>query len=115
MKCQYVDFNEKKAREEMDKLINGEPASIIKECVTCVACNQYCEKGANPREGIETNLPKHPLHSLFFYVPDPLILERGLKDIPSFLNTGGLIRPEACNPRKGIETRRGWRDIPQPL
>ena len=48
MKCQYVDFNEEKAKEEIDKLIRGEPASIIKECVTCVACNQYCEKGANP-------------------------------------------------------------------
>jgi len=48
MKCQYVDYGEKKAKEEIDKLIRGEPASIIKECITCVACNQYCEKGANP-------------------------------------------------------------------
>jgi len=48
MRCQYVDFSEEKAKEEIDKLIRGEPASIIKECITCVACNQYCEKGANP-------------------------------------------------------------------
>ena len=48
MKCQYVDFSKEKAKEEIDKLIRGEPASIIKECITCVACNQYCEKGANP-------------------------------------------------------------------
>ena len=48
VKCQYVDFNLEKAKEEIDKLIKGEPASIIKECITCVACNQYCEKGANP-------------------------------------------------------------------
>jgi len=48
MKCQYVDFTEEKAKEEIDRVIRGEPASIIKECITCVACNQYCEKGANP-------------------------------------------------------------------
>ena len=48
VKCQYVDYSEEKAKEEISKLIGGEPASIIKECVTCVACNQYCEKGANP-------------------------------------------------------------------
>ena len=48
VKCQYVDFTEEKAKEEIDKLIRGKPASIIKECITCVACNQYCEKGANP-------------------------------------------------------------------
>ncbi|MHA2315901.1 MAG: hypothetical protein ACXACF_11610 [Candidatus Hermodarchaeia archaeon] len=48
MKCQYVDYSKEKAKEEVDKLIKGEPASIIKECVTCVACNQYCEKEANP-------------------------------------------------------------------
>jgi len=43
-----VDYSEEKAKEEIGKLIKGEPASIIKECITCVACNQYCEKGANP-------------------------------------------------------------------
>jgi len=48
VKCQYVDYSLEKAKEEIGKLISGEPASILKECVTCVACNQYCEKGANP-------------------------------------------------------------------
>jgi len=48
VKCQYVDFSSEKAREEISKLVMGEPASILKECITCVACNQYCEKGANP-------------------------------------------------------------------
>ena len=48
VKCQYVDFGLEKVKEEMGKLVRGEPASILKECITCVACNQYCEKGANP-------------------------------------------------------------------
>jgi len=48
VKCQYVDYSKEKAKKEIDKLIKGEPVSIIKECITCVACNQYCETGANP-------------------------------------------------------------------
>ncbi|MGQ9460747.1 MAG: heterodisulfide reductase-related iron-sulfur binding cluster [Candidatus Bathyarchaeaceae archaeon] len=48
VKCQYVDFSLEKAKEEIEKLVRGKPASILKECTTCVACNQYCEKGANP-------------------------------------------------------------------
>lgn len=47
-KCQYVGFSLEKAKEEMGKLVRGEPASILKECITCVACNEYCENGANP-------------------------------------------------------------------
>lgn len=48
MKCQYVNFSLERAKEEIEKLVRGEPASILKECITCVACNRYCEKGANP-------------------------------------------------------------------
>jgi Fe-S oxidoreductase len=48
VKCQYVDFSLERAKEEISKLVKGEHASILKECITCVACNQYCEKGANP-------------------------------------------------------------------
>jgi len=72
VKCQYVDFSKEKAKEEIDKLIKGEPASTIKECITCVACNQYCEKGANPFDLInqrqeETGLFEVSERSLDFF------------------------------------------------
>jgi hypothetical protein len=48
VKCQYVDYNQEKAIQEITALIEGRDAEILKECITCVACNEYCEKGANP-------------------------------------------------------------------
>jgi len=46
--CLFVDYDEKKAKEEMAKLIHQEPADILAKCVTCYACNEYCPLGANP-------------------------------------------------------------------
>ncbi len=48
VRCQYVDFSLEEAKDEMRKLINGEPTTIAGRCVTCGACNSYCEKGADP-------------------------------------------------------------------
>ncbi len=47
-KCQYLAYPEDKAKEEIKKLINGEPSPVTSECITCVACNTYCPEGANP-------------------------------------------------------------------
>lgn len=51
-RCQYttVPFNEKAAKEEIEKLIRAEPGQIIEQCVGCYACNQFCPTGANPWE-----------------------------------------------------------------
>jgi ferredoxin len=48
VRCQYVDYDREKAVQQIDDLKNGEPAEILKECVTCCACNEYCPTGANP-------------------------------------------------------------------
>jgi hypothetical protein len=48
VRCQYVDYNQEKAIQEITALIEGRNAEILKECITCVACNEYCTKGANP-------------------------------------------------------------------
>jgi Fe-S oxidoreductase len=48
MKCPYLAYSEKKAKEEFKKLIEGEPSSVTSECITCVACNMFCPEGANP-------------------------------------------------------------------
>jgi Fe-S oxidoreductase len=46
--CHYTPYDRPGAAEQMRKLVAGENAEIITECVTCAACNTYCEKGANP-------------------------------------------------------------------
>ena len=101
MKCQYVDYSKEKAKEEIDKLIKGEPASIIKECITCVACNQYCQKGANPFDLInqrqeETSLFEVSERSLDFFsaaemMPTEVIPGQPGKPVMSLCTVGDLI------------------------
>lgn len=47
-KCPYAEYTEEEAKEEMRLVIRGENAKILKECITCGACNEYCPLGANP-------------------------------------------------------------------
>lgn len=62
VECQYVDYSRAKAIEEMQALVNGQNAAILKGCTTCMACNDYCEKGANPFDLI--NSLQEERHSL---------------------------------------------------
>jgi ferredoxin len=48
VRCQYVDYDRSKAIQEITALIEGKDAEILRECTTCMACNEYCTKGANP-------------------------------------------------------------------
>jgi ferredoxin len=50
VRCQYVDYDRSKAIQEITALIEGKDAEILRECTTCMACNEYCTKGANPYE-----------------------------------------------------------------
>ena len=101
MKCQYVDYSIKKAKEEIEKLIKGEPASIIRECITCVACNQYCEKGANPFDLInqrqeETGLFEVSDRTLEIFsaaeiMPTEVVLGQPRKPVLSLCTVGDVI------------------------
>jgi Fe-S oxidoreductase len=46
--CPYVDYDLAEAVEQFGQLKDGGTPQIVGDCVTCVACNQFCEKGANP-------------------------------------------------------------------
>jgi len=48
VRCQYVDFDENKAVAQIKELMEAKPAEILKKCITCCACNEYCPTGANP-------------------------------------------------------------------
>jgi Fe-S oxidoreductase len=48
IRCQYVDYSPEAAVEEITALIEGRDADILTQCTTCMACNEYCKKGANP-------------------------------------------------------------------
>ncbi len=47
-KCQWIDIDKETARIEMEKMINGQDSFVLKECVTCFACDEYCPHNSHP-------------------------------------------------------------------
>ena len=48
MKCQYIDLDLESAREERLKINRGEGSVVLKKCVTCYACEEYCPNHNHP-------------------------------------------------------------------
>lgn len=46
--CQYMKLDRKQAKIEWQKLINGEDSSVLNDCFTCYACEEYCPHGNHP-------------------------------------------------------------------
>ena len=46
--CRYVDYDKERAASEIKLLMDGREAEILKNCITCIACNDYCPTGADP-------------------------------------------------------------------
>jgi Fe-S oxidoreductase len=47
-KCQYMQLEPQEAHEEMMKVVRGDDSRILKDCVTCYACEEYCPRGNHP-------------------------------------------------------------------
>lgn len=49
LKCQYMSFTgHDEAQAEMLKVVRGEDSRIFQDCVTCYACEEYCQRGNHP-------------------------------------------------------------------
>ena len=48
VKCQYMEMGKDEAKEEMLKIYRGEGSRVLKDCVTCYACEEYCRRGNHP-------------------------------------------------------------------
>jgi len=48
VKCRYVDYDKDRAVAEIKRLMEGKEADILDQCITCIACNDYCPTGADP-------------------------------------------------------------------
>jgi len=51
-RCKYIDYDGKKMTEELKALIEGKDTDILRDCITCQACNEYCTRGADPFDRI---------------------------------------------------------------
>jgi Fe-S oxidoreductase len=47
-RCHYLPFDKKTGGEAFKKLVQGEKVDWLYDCVTCIACNEYCPKDARP-------------------------------------------------------------------
>ncbi|RJP26839.1 MAG: (Fe-S)-binding protein [Actinobacteria bacterium] len=88
--CPYVDYDREQSIEQWRKLMEGETPEIVGQCVTCVACNQFCDKGANPFDLIlkrqeETGVLNIPEQNTEVF--------RNLPDAPSQVIEGDADKP----------------------
>jgi Fe-S oxidoreductase len=47
-RCHYMAFDKESGSREFKKLVQGEKVDWLRDCVTCMACDEYCPKGARP-------------------------------------------------------------------
>jgi Fe-S oxidoreductase len=88
--CPYVDYGRDEAVEQFRQLKEGGTPPIVGECVTCVACNQFCEKGAKPFDLIlerqeATGVPEFPENNTALF--------RNLPNAPSQITAGEPGKP----------------------
>lgn len=73
-----MDFNGDEAREEMLKIVRGEDSTVLQDCVTCYACEEYCKRGNHPfylitqrREEKGIHTAPRPITRQWFNVGEP--------------------------------------------
>jgi Fe-S oxidoreductase len=52
VRCRYMDFTREEAKAEMRKINRGGPSRALDGCMSCYACNAFCERDAHPYERI---------------------------------------------------------------
>ena len=48
VKCEFMDMESEAAHREMMKIVKGEYSSVLHDCKTCYACEEYCPRGNHP-------------------------------------------------------------------
>jgi Fe-S oxidoreductase len=88
--CQNTDYDRDTAIEEMNALREGRSADILRQCVTCMACNEICKRGANPFDLISDMQEKMNA----FEVPEALLLRYDpIEKMPSEIRKGKPGKP----------------------
>ncbi len=104
VECRYNEYDREGAIEEMTALVEGRSADILKNCVTCMSCNQVCPQGANPFHLIcdmqektgAIELPEVVTQMLEVRLQAPSEVRKGAPDKPALATCNieeGLPRP----------------------
>jgi Fe-S oxidoreductase len=72
-RCKWIKLDLKTAKEELNKMIKGEDSNILKECVTCFGCDEYCPYNSHPFSLISQLQEKYNSISI-----DPTFLESAI-------------------------------------
>ncbi len=91
IQCQYVDYSQEQAIQEIHALKEGNDADILKECITCMACNEHCSKGANPYDLI-VKLHEEK-HIRLVPAEKVALIERTLSSVPNEISEGDPDKP----------------------
>lgn len=88
-RCQYLNLDRAQAKEEMQKLIDGEDSLVLERCVTCFACEEYCPNGAHPfdliaeeqeRKSLPAIDPELAAHLIDLYEPQGQLRIKEIKE-----------------------------------
>ena len=93
MKCQYFDISKEDAKVEIMKMVNGENSRILSECITCFACQEYCEYNARPFDRITELQEKYNSLNI-----DPTLLEDAINQFAPHAE----LRMKEINPEKPV-------------
>ena len=59
VECQWIEATRDKSIAWMKAMIAGQQTPVLKQCITCFACNEFCPQKANPFELIASLQEKH--------------------------------------------------------
>ncbi len=92
--CRYSGLSIDEAREQIRDLKADKPARILTDCITCMACNEFCPEGANPYDLILSQQEKQAIRM----VPPEAVagIEKTLGGQPSQVVKGDSGKPVLC-------------------
>lgn len=91
LRCHYVDYSKEKAVQEIRALKEGTDAAILKDCITCIACNEYCPNDARPYDLILSLQEQKGIR----FVPEELVdfIDENAHNVPNAIVPGEDDKP----------------------
>jgi len=90
-RCRYIDYSRDKAVSQIRALKQGAQADILRDCITCVACNEYCAAGAKPFDLICARQEETGIRFVDQGVAD--FIDETLSRVPNEISAGDPEKP----------------------